>query len=167
MALHVRPLTDEERTKLERLTHAQTAPVRVVRRARIVAGAAIGLTVPAIAKQVSCSEKCVRQWLERFNAAGLPGLDDAPRSGRPRTYSEDVYRRVVAKARGLPPKPADGQEGEVSPTCHWTLDRLQAELAKGGLPIKRSQIRRLLKAEHITWQQPRTWLESTDPDVAE
>ena len=33
------------------------------------------------------------------------------------------------------------------------------------MPIKRSQIRRLLKAEHIKWQKPRTWLESDDPDV--
>jgi transposase len=74
---------------------------------------------------------------------------------------------VIAKARSLPPKPADGEEGEVPPTCHWTLDRLQVELAKEGLPIKRSQIRRLLKAEHIKWQKPRTWLESDDPDFAE
>ena len=59
------------------------------------------------------------------------------------------------------------KEGEVLPTCHWTLDRLQAELAKDGIPIKRSQIRRLLKAEHLKWQKPRTWLESTDPDFAE
>lgn len=164
MALHVRPLTDEERTKLERLTHAQTAPVRLARRARIIALAATGLTVPAIAAQVPCSEKCVRQWLERFNQAGLAGLDDAPRAGRPPTYRPDVTNQVIAKARSLPPKPA---EGEVPPTCHWTLDRLQAELAKDGIPIKRSQIRRLLKAEHLKWQQPRTWLESDDPAFAE
>jgi transposase len=104
--------------------------------------------------------------MERFNAAGLDGLDDAPRAGRPRTYPEDAYSRVIAKARELPPKPAEG-EGELPPTCHWTLDRLQAELAKEGLPIKRSQIRRLLKAEHLKWQKPRTWLESTDADFAE
>jgi transposase len=75
-----------------------------------------------------------------------------------------VTNQVIAKARSLPPKPA---EGEVPPTCHWTLDRLQAELAKDGIAIKRSQIRRLLKAEHLKWQKPRTWLESTDPDFAE
>jgi transposase len=166
MTLHVRPLTDDERTKIERLTHAQTAPVRLARRARIIALAATGLSVPTIAHQVQQSEACVRRWLERFNVAGLDGLDDAPRSGRPRTYPEDAYSRVIATARALPPKPAEG-EGEVPPTCHWTLDRLQAELAKEGLPIKRSQIRRLLKLEHIKWQQPRTWLESTDPDCAE
>ena len=169
MALHMRPLTDDERTKIERLTHAQTAPVRLARRARIIALAATGLSVPTIAVQVQQSEACVRRWIERFNAAGLEGLDDAPRSGRPRTYPEDAYSRVIAKARELPPKPAEGEEEkeEVPPTCHWTLDRLQAELAKEGLPIKRSQIRRLLKAEHIKWQKPRTWLESTDPDFAE
>src|SRR5215831_12318443 len=164
MTLHVRPLADDEQTKIERLIHAQTAPVRLARRARIIALAARGRSVPAIAVQMHQSEECVRRWIERFNAAGLDGLDDAPRSGRPRTYPEDAYSRVIAKARGLPPKPA---EGDVPPTCHWTLDRLQAELAKEGLPIKRSQIRRLLKAEHIKWQKPRTWLESTDPDFAQ
>jgi transposase len=164
MTLHVRPISDDEQKKIERLTHAQTVPVRLARRARIIALAATGLSVPAIAVQVQQSAKCVRRWIERFNAAGLDGLDDAPRSGRPRTYPEDVYSHVIAKARGLPPKPA---EGAVPPTCHWTLDRLQTALAKEGLPIKRSQIRRILKTEHLTWQKPRTWLESTDPDFAE
>ncbi len=164
MTLHLRALTDEERTKLERIVQAQTAPVRLARRARLIQLAAAGVTAPAIAAQLQQSEKGVRRWVERFNAAGLDGLDDAPRAGRPRTYPEDAYSRVIAKARALPPKPA---EGEVPPTCHWTLDRLQSELAKEGVLIKRSQIRRLLKAEPIKWQKPRTWRESTDPDFAE
>lgn len=164
MTLQLRPLTEEERTKIERLAHAQSAPVRVVRRAHIIQLAAQGKTVPAIARHMSVSEKAVRQWLKRFAAEGLEGLEDAPRSGRPRTYRADETNQVIAKARSLPPKPA---EGEVPPTCHWTLDRLQAELAKDGLAIKRSQIRRLLQAEHLKWQKSRTWLESTDPDFAE
>jgi transposase len=163
MTLHVRSLTDEEQRKLDRLTRAQTAPVRLARRARLIELAATGLTVPAIAAQVQQSATCVRRWIERFNEAGLEGLDDAPRAGRPRTYPEDIYSRVIAKARGLPPKPDDG---DVPPTCHWTLDRLQQELVKEGLSIKRSQIRRILRAEHIKWQKPRTWFESTDPDFA-
>lgn len=164
MALQLHPLTDEERTKVERLARAQSAPVRLVRRARIIQLAAQGQTAPVIARQLGVSEKAVRQWLKRFAVAGLAGLEDAPRSGRPPTYQPDVANHVIAKARSLPPKPA---EGEVPPTCHWTLDRLQAELAKDGIPIKRSQIRRLLKAERLRWQRPRTWLESDDPDFAE
>jgi transposase len=164
MALRMRDVTEDERAKLERTVRATTAPVRLVERARIVLAALAGLTAPKVAARVGVSAATARRWITRFNAAGLAGLDDAPRAGRPRTYTEEAQSRVIAKARGLPPKP----EGEdAPPTCHWTLDRLQAELHKDGVPIGRSQIRRLLKAEHIKWQKPRTWLESDDPDFAE
>ena len=164
MVLRVREVAGEERAKLERLARATSAPVRLVERARIVLAALAGRSAPQVAAEVGVRAATARQWIGRFNDGGLAGLDDAPRSGRPRTYTEPEQSRVVAKARGLPPKP-EGQE--VPPTCHWTLDRLQEELHKDGVPIKRSQIRRLLKAEHVKWQKPRTWLESTDPDFAE
>jgi transposase len=164
MALRLREVTEDERGKLERLVRATTAPVRLAERARIVLAALEGLTAPQVGARVGVGAATARQWIRRFNDGGLAGLEDAPRSGRPATYSEVEQSRVVAKARGLPPKP-EGQE--VPPTCHWTLDRLQEELTKDGLPIKRSQIRRLLKTEHIKWQKPRTWLESSDPDFAE
>ena len=163
MALFVRELTTEERTKIERLVRAETAPVRLVRRARIVQCSAAGMTVPTIARDLGLSEPMVRVWIRRFAAAGLAGLDDAPRAGRPRTFTEAQRGQVIAKARGCPPKPA-GEDAP--PTCHWTLDRLEAELHKDGLPIKRSQIRRMLRAEHLKWQQPRTWLASDDPQFA-
>src|SRR5213083_2642036 len=147
MALFVRDLTDEERAKLARLARSQTAPVRLARRAEIVLRSAAGATAPAIARGLGLAEKTVRAWLERFNAAGLEGLDDAPRAGRPPTYTEESRGRVIAKARGRPPEPA---AGEVPPTCHWTLDRLAAALNAEGVPIRRSQVRRILKADGIT-----------------
>jgi transposase len=164
MVLHVREVTDDERAKLAQLVRARTAPARLVERARIVLLALEGLSAPAIAARVGVGAATARQWVKRFNAAGLVGLDDALRSGRPPTYVADEQDRVIAKARSLPPKPA-GED--VPPTCHWTLDRLQEELNKDGVPIRRSQIRRLLKAEHVEWQRPRTWLESDDPAFAE
>ena len=163
MVLQVRELTREEHTKIGRLIRSQSAPLRLVRRATMVHLARGGASVGAIASQVHMSPHGVRPWIERFNELGLDGLEDAPRSGRPPTYDEDRRSQVIAKARGLPPKP---ESGEVPPTCHWTLDLLQRELNKDGIPIKRSQIRRMLKEEHIAWQQPRTWLESDDPDFA-
>ncbi len=164
MVLRVRDVTEDERAKLERVVRAKTAPVRLAERVRLVLLALDGLTAPQVAAQAGVGAQTARQWITRFNAAGLAGLEDAPRAGRPRTYAEPEQSVVVAKARSVPPKP----EGEaVPPTCHWTLDRLQEELNKDGVPIKRSQIRRLLKAEHIKWQRPRTWLESDDPAFAE
>jgi transposase len=164
MAQYVREPNAEECTKLNRLARSQTATVRLARRAEIILRSAERQTVPMIARELGLVEKTVRVWVERFNTAGLEGLEDAPRAGRPRTYTEAERSRVIAKARGLPPKP---EQEEVPPTCHWTLDRLQAELHRDGLLIKRSQIRRILRAEHVKWQKPRTWLESDDPEFAE
>jgi transposase len=164
MAMRVRELSNEEQTRIDRLIHSQTAPVRLVRRAWVVRLSAEGESPLAIARRLGVAQKVPRLWIRRFNEQGLDALDDAPRSGRPETYTEEQRSRVVAKARGLPPKP----EGEdLPPTCHWTLDRLQEELNKEGVPIKRSQIRRILKAERVRWQKPRTWLESDDPEFAE
>lgn len=109
MPLQVRALTDGEQTKIERLTHAQSVPVRLVCRALIIALAAQGLTAPHIAAQLQISEKAVRQWAKRFEASGLDGLEDAPRSGHPHTYQPDETNRVIATARSLPPKPTEGE----------------------------------------------------------
>jgi hypothetical protein len=83
--------------------------------------------------QVGVREQTAPHSLTRCNAAGPAGLDDARRAGRP-TYSEAVRSPVIAKARGRPPQPAGAA---VAPTWHWTLDRLQAELNREGLPRKR------------------------------
>lgn len=129
-------------------------------------GAAVGATRdgPDDRPRLGLAEKTVRLWVERFTAAGLDGLEDGPRSGRPHTYTEDQRSRVIAKARALPPKP---EQGELQPTCHWTLDRRAAELNRGGGPDQAEPDRRVLKAEHIEWQKPRTWLDSDDPQFAE
>ena len=85
MTLHLGPVTDEERSKIERLTRARSAPVRLVHRARIVQLALQGMRVPAIGQDLGVSEQMVRLWLKRFEQDGVAGLDDAPRAGRPRT----------------------------------------------------------------------------------
>ena len=163
MALQVRELTAEEHTKIGRLIRSQSAPLRLVRRARIIHLAIGGTPLRAIARELQMSPHGVRPWIERFNQLGLDGLEDAHRSGRPPTYHEDQRSQVLAKARSVPPKTASSEQPA---TCHWSLDLLQRELNREGIPIKRSQIRRMLKEEHIAWQRPRTWLESDDPDFA-
>jgi transposase len=87
MTLHIGVVRDEERSKVERLTRARSAPVGLVSRARMAQLAIEGMTAPAIAHELGMSEKTVRIWRRRFAQAGVAGLDDASRSGRPRTYS--------------------------------------------------------------------------------
>ena len=87
--VQLRELTGDERAMLERLAHSFTAQARLVERARIIWAASQGERTPVIAQRMQLKEFTVREWIKRFNAEGLPGLEDRPRSGRPPTYSAE------------------------------------------------------------------------------
>jgi transposase len=82
-------LTDEQRQQLEGLLRARSTPQALVFRCRIVLRAAGDDNPPnhQIADEFDCDRHTIGQWRERFVANGLAGLQDAPRSGRPRSFS--------------------------------------------------------------------------------
>jgi transposase len=167
MALRVRALTDEEREELRRRVQSRTAPARVVERARMVWTVAQGERVPRVARRVGVGADVVRGWIKRFNAEGLPGLDDRPRAGRPVTYTAEQVGQVLVTAATDPKRLG-------LPFAAWTLDRLTAYLherppeAGGPLPVSRSQLDRLLSGEGLRWRKEETWFgERVDPQFAE
>jgi transposase len=154
-------VTDEEAQELHRLAHARTAPARTVERAQIVWRAHQGERVPAIARALGRSEATIRLWITRFNAQGLTGLADAPRIGRPPTYTAEERGEVVAASLTRP--------GELGlPFGSWTLDRLAAYMNEvRNIPIKRSRIGEILQAEGLRWRTQETWFgERIDPEFA-
>jgi transposase len=161
-ALQVRSLTAEEAAELRRRAASRTLPARVVERARMVLLLHEGERVPAVAGRLGIGADVVRTWLTRFNAEGLDGLRDRPRSGRPATYSPEQVGEVVAASLTKP-------DALGLPFGSWTLDRLRAYLnAVKGLPIKRSRIGEILLAEGLRWRQQETWFgERVDPAFAE
>src|SRR4051812_26286064 len=82
-------LTPELHGQLETLVRARSTPQALVFRCRLVlrAAAADQPNNQQIAAELACDRHTVGQWRERFVAAGLAGLQDAPRSGRPRSFS--------------------------------------------------------------------------------
>lgn len=162
MALRLRPLTTAELETITRLAQSRTAPVRSVERARMVWLAHQGERVPAIAGSLGVTEATVRNWLARCNTAGLDGLKDRPRAGRPPVYSTAVVGEVVATA--LTPPASLGL-----PFACWTLDRLVAYLGEThGIAIKRSRVSEVLRAEGLRWRTQETWFgERVDPACAE
>jgi transposase len=149
--LQVRELTSEEQTVIERLVHSRTASIREVERARIIWLSSQRRRVAAIAEELRCDRNTVRLWLKRFNAAGLVGLLDAPRSGHPPTYSAEQVSEVLAASLTKPTEL--GQ-----PFASWTLDRLEIYLnEEKGIPIKRSRIDDLLLAEGLRWRTQEGW----------
>ena len=161
MVLRLRELTAAERVALDKLAHARTAPARRVERARIIWYASQGQSAPAIAEQLRLDADTARGWIRRFNAEGLAGLEDRPRAGRPPTYSPEQVAEVVAAALTAP-------EALGLPFACWTLDRLAAYLDEHRrIPIRRSRIDEILRAEGLRWRRHESWFgERVDPEFA-
>ena len=160
--LTLRALTEEEEAGLQRLAHGRKAEVRLRDRARICWAARQGRRVAQIAAGLGVGDRTVRLWLKRFNAHGLDGLADAPRSGRPPTYTAEEVGAVVEASLTKP--------AELGlPFACWTLDRLGAYLdEERAIPIKRSRIGEILVAEGLRWRQQESWFgERPDPAFAE
>jgi transposase len=161
MALRLSPMTTDEVAMIHRLAHSRTEPARLVERARMIWLAQQGQQVPAIARELRLCQATVRSWLKRFNRQGLAGLREAPRPGRPATYTSEQVSEVIATSLTKP------QELSL-PFASWTLDRLATYLQEvKGISIKRSRIDELLLAEGLRWRTQETWFgERVDPAFA-
>ena len=161
MALKLKKLTAAEQSAIEKLARSRTAPAREVERARMILLASRGKRVPAMAQALELTETTVRTWLKRFNEAGLDGLQDRPRAGRPVTYQPEQVAEVIATALTDPRQLNQ-------PFACWTLDRLATYLnEEKQIAIKRSRIDELLIAEGLRWRTQETWFgERVDPEFA-
>jgi transposase len=139
-------IDEEQRRRLEAVARSRPASVRDVQRARIVLAAADGMSNAAIARALSLRENTVRTWRDRFAEHGIAGLEDLPRSGRPRVYGPDVHLRIVAAVTSELPE-ADSQ---------WSHRLLAEDLADDG--ISASQIGRILAGLDLKPHRVRGWL---------
>jgi winged helix-turn helix protein len=79
----------EEQAQLEALTRAHATPQALAFRCRLILRAATS-DRPShlrLAAEMRCDRPTVRLWRTRYLAQGLAGLQDAPRSGRPRRFA--------------------------------------------------------------------------------
>jgi transposase len=161
MALRLRALSEEEQKTIERLVHARSTPVGKLKRVQIIWLASQGRQTPEIAKQLEVSEPMVRNRLHRFNEQGLLGLEEAPRSGRPVTYTPEEVSSIIQTALSNP-----RDLGEDYAT--WTLDRLVDYLHRvKGVRMKRSRISEIFIAEGLSWRHEETWFgDRVDPEFA-
>jgi transposase len=157
----LRPLTDTERVELERLARSRSEELRLVERAKAILLVYAGQSIQHAAAQVRHHAATVGQWLTRFEQQGLAGLQDAPKSGRPPTYSEEQRGQLIATARTHP-------HALDLPFGHWTLDRLVVYAHEQlGIGISRAQLARVLEAEGLRWYQEQVYFsERVDPEFA-
>ena len=160
MTIGVRAVREEERRTLGQMARSHTLGAGLVRRAQIVLHALDGLKATEISVRMGLCGATVRHWLQRFNARGLPGLEEDVRSGRPPTYSAAQRSAVINTALTRPTDLG-------LPFASWTLDRLVAWLSEQGIAMRRSRISEIFIQEGLKWRHEETWFGTrVDPDFA-
>lgn len=142
------PLTvpDQDAHVLRQWVDGASAGGTAARRARIVLLSGEGLGPTAISDALRCSKQTVITWRERYRVAGVAGLQDAPRPGRPATVSAEIVVRRTLEA--LP----DGG------TRRWTTRTLGADLG-----VSNASVGQVWRTWGVTPGGPgRVWL-ATDP----
>lgn len=82
-------LSEAEKAELLRRIKLRKGAQDACLRAKIILAGAAGESGNDIAQRLGTSKDGVSRWRQRFSRLGLPGLNDEPRSGRPRTISDE------------------------------------------------------------------------------
>lgn len=144
---YVQSLSEVERQALKK--EARRAVGRVAERIRMVLLSSRSYGVPEIARIFECDEATVREWIRRFEAEGLPGLFDRPRSGRPPRTDAAARQRLRDTVRAGPK--SAGYSGGT-----WTVLLLQIHLVVSeGLTLSSATVRRLLVRLGFVWRRPK------------
>jgi transposase len=153
-------LSGAEEAVLAARARSLRGPYRDRLRAAIVLAAAAGQANTAIATEIGVCTDTVRKWRRRFAQGRLPGLADAPRSGRPPAFTATDRAEVIALACTLP------AESGV-PLSKWSGPDLAGELAtRRGLAFSPSTILRWLAGDALKPWQHRSWISVRDPDFS-
>ena len=126
----LRTMTEDERTWLERISHATSEPASHVARAKAPLAVADGHTYQAAAEAAGRrSNDAVAQLAARFNHLGVAAIVPRHGGGASPTYTTVERERILAEVRRLPDREQDG-------TATWSLTTLQRALrrAPDGLP---------------------------------
>ena len=135
---------------LEARCRATKTAQRDVRRARIVLLAAEGASTRSISRTVGVEEAVVSKWRNRFADCGLDGLKDRARPGKPKRYTAETDKRILAVLDEPVPK---GQ-------ARWTAPLISARLGD----VHEQRVWRVLRQHKIDLAGRKSWCESNDPE---
>ena len=143
----VRELDECEISELE--TMRRTAVGRVSQRAHMVLLSSQGYCIAKVARIFNASENTVRQWIVRYEAHGIDGLCDRPRSGRPPKVSAALRASIEQDVQEDP-----AELGYLFSI--WTVGKLCSHVeTKYGIEISSATMYNLLKSLGFRHNRPR------------
>lgn len=138
-------------SELVRLSKSRTDEARMVERARIILGCLAGKRNDEVAAELGVRAGTVGMWRKRFANAGLAGLSDRARPGKPRTYPADLKQRILRQLEEPPPPGLSAWDG--------------VSLARA-LGVSDDVVWRVLRKEGVQLRRHRSWCVSTDAQFA-
>jgi transposase len=103
------------------------------------------------ARAAGMDRQTLRDWVHRYNAEGIAGLSDAPRSGRPPALSEDRLQELKELVLAGPDLERDG-------VVRWRCVDLQALIAERyEVLVHERTVGKLLRRIGLTRVQPRPY----------
>jgi transposase len=148
--------TDLEAVKLRRLARRE-GDGRVATRLIALANVLDGMSRAAAARAAGMDRQTLRDWVIRFNAEGVAGLRDQPRSGRRAWMSEGQQAALKAIVLRGPDSDRDGVSAwRIIDLCRIAEERFGVTYREGGM-------RRLVKALGLSWQKTRPRHPKADP----
>jgi transposase len=166
-AVKLRSLTTEEEVEIRRLAASRKAAHRLVQRAKVIVALLDDpkLHATQAGQQAGFSgRQSGVNWVKRFNAEGLVGLEDKPKAGRPPTHAQSVRSALISLAQQKPNTLG-------YPFKLWTLERLQTAFKeRHGVHLSDSTIWEWVEAEGFKWKRQQSWFheaEKHDPEFVE
>ena len=147
-------LTADERGVLERLTNRRKTGQALALRARIVLACAEKAqpSNQEVAERLHVNQATVGKWRRRFVAERLDGLSDDPRSGAPRTITDDKVEALIVKT--LEETPVDA--------THWSTRSMAQKVG-----VSPSSVGRIWRRFGLQPHRYETFKLSTDPQFIE
>ncbi len=146
-------LTKEQMAELQKLSRSSSSDYRYVVRAKIILMFSDGKSYNQIMQAISLGKKPIAKWKRRYAEFGIEGLKDAPRSGKPSTYSEADRSRVIQLACE---KPQDGY-----------TNTSQRRIAKK-TGMSQATVQKILKSHDLKPHKTEYWCgKSRDPEFEE
>jgi len=156
--LYVRELREEEEQALRKGLRSDDA--FRVRRSQILLSSTEGQTVGLIAKQLRCSDQCVREAIHAFHVEGLRSMQR--KSTRPHSAQFSFDEQALAR---LPDVVNTSPRSYGHSHSLWSLERLAETCYAEGLTkrlVNMGTMGEALKRAGINWKRARKRMNSTD-----